>query len=129
MPRKPYGPRRRDNLNSVPKYSIAVASDLSGVPQQQLRRMEESGLITPQRTDGKTRRYSDDDMTRIAEVGDLANEGINAAGILYIRKLREQMDALRAENEALRQQLAAMQDAVQTAQPQEDEPATAASRE
>jgi MerR family transcriptional regulator, heat shock protein HspR len=129
MPRKPYGPRRRDNLNSVPKYSIAVASDLSGVPQQQLRRMEESGLITPQRTDGKTRRYSDDDMTRIAEVGDLANEGINAAGILYIRKLREQMDALRAENEALRQQLAAMQDAVQTAQPQEDEPATAASKE
>src|SRR5689334_22101004 len=129
MPRKPYRPRRHDNLNSVPKYSIAVASDLSGVPQQQLRRMEESGLITPQRTDGKTRRYSDDDMTRIAEVGDLANEGINAAGILYIRKLREQMDALRAENEALRQQLAAMQDAVQTAQPQEDEPATAASKE
>jgi MerR family transcriptional regulator, heat shock protein HspR len=129
MPRKPYGPRRRDNLNSVPKYSIAVASDLSGVPQQQLRRMEESGLITPQRTDGKTRRYSDDDMTQIAEVGDLANEGINAAGILYIRKLREQMEALRAENEALRQQLAAMQDALQTAQPQGDEPATAASKE
>jgi MerR family transcriptional regulator, heat shock protein HspR len=129
MPRKPYGPRRRDNLNSVPKYSIAVASDLSGVPQQQLRRMEESGLITPQRTDGKTRRYSDDDMTQIAEVGDLANEGINAAGILYILKLREQMEALRAENEALRQQLAAMQDALQTAQPQGDEPATAASKE
>ena len=129
MPRKPYGPRRRDNLNSVPKYSIAVASDLSGVPQQQLRRMEESGLITPQRTDGKTRRYSDDDMTRIAEVGDLANEGINAAGILYIRKLREEIDALRAENEALRQQLAALQDAVQSALNQGDEPATAVSNE
>ncbi len=128
MPRKPYGPRR-GNLNSVPKYSIAVASDLSGVPQQQLRRMEESGLITPQRTDGKTRRYSDDDMTRIAEVGDLANDGINAAGILYIRKLREEMEALRAENEALRQQLAALQDALQTALNQENEPATAASNE
>ena len=127
MPRKPYGPRRRGNLNSVPKYSIAVASDLSGVPQQQLRRMEESGLITPQRTDGKTRRYSDDDMTRIAEVGDLANEGINAAGILYIRKLREGMEALRAENEALRQQLAALQDAIQSAVNHRDESATAAS--
>ncbi len=129
MPRKPYRPRRRDNLNSVPKYSIAVASDLSGVPQQQLRRMEESGLITPQRTDGRTRRYSDDDMTRIAEVGDLANDGINAAGILYIRNLREEMEALRAENEALRQQLAALQDAVQTALKQGNEPATAASKE
>ncbi|HEX5439778.1 MAG TPA: MerR family transcriptional regulator [Ktedonobacterales bacterium] len=120
MPRKPYGPRRRDNLNSVPKYSIAVASDLSGVPQQQLRRLEESGLITPQRTDGKTRRYSDDDMTQIAEVGDLANEGINAAGILYIRRLRVEMEALRAENEALRQQLAALRDALQATQHQGD---------
>jgi MerR family transcriptional regulator, heat shock protein HspR len=129
MPRRPYGPRRRDNLNSVPKYSIAVASDLSGVPQQQLRRMEESGLITPQRTDGKTRRYSDDDMTQIAEVGDLANEGINAAGILYIRRLREEMEALRAENEALRQQLDALRDASQATQDQGNEPATAASSE
>ena|SRR5690348_16978826 len=127
MSHKPYGPRRRDNLNSVPKYSIAVASDLSGVPQQQLRRMEESGLITPQRTDGKTRRYSDDDMTRIAEVGDLANEGINAAGILYIRKLREEMEALRTENEALRQQLDALRDMLQSTRNQGDEPAAAAS--
>ncbi len=129
MPRKPYGPRRRDNLHNVPKYSIAVASDLSGVPQQQLRRMEESGLITPQRTGGKTRRYSDDDMTQIAEVGDLANEGINAAGIRHIRKLREEMEALRSENETLRQQLAALLDALQTAQTQGNEPATAASSE
>jgi len=129
MPRKPYGPRRRDNLNSVPKYSIAVASDLSGVPQQQLRRMEESGLITPRRTDGKTRRYSDDDMTQIAEVGDLANEGINAAGILYIRGLRAEMEALRAENEALREQLATLRDALQATQNQGNEPVTAANNE
>ncbi len=109
MPRKPYGPRQRNNLNTIPKYSIAVASDLSGVPQQQLRRMEESGLITPQRTGGKTRRYSDDDLEEIAEIGDLANEGINAAGIRYIRQLHAQLEALRSENKVLRQQLAALQ--------------------
>lgn len=116
MPRKPYGPTRRDNLNSVPKYSIAVASELSGIPQQQLRRMEESGLIAPQRTGGNTRRYSDDDLTRITEVGDLANEGINAAGIRYISKLRDELAALQSENEALRQQLAALQASLQPAQ-------------
>lgn len=108
MARKPYGPRRRDNLNSIPKYSIAVASELSGVPQQQLRRMEESGLIAPQRTGGNTRRYSDDDLTQIAEVGDLANEGINAAGVRYIQQLRMELEALQSENETLRQQLAAL---------------------
>lgn len=109
MPRKRYGPRRQNNLSNLPKYSIAVASDISGVPQQQLRRMEESGLISPQRTDGNTRRYSDDDLTQIAEIGDLANEGINAAGIHYIRALRQELERLKREVEMLRQQLAAQQ--------------------
>lgn len=109
MPRKRYGPGRQNELSSLPKYSIAVASDISGVPQQQLRRMEESGLITPQRTEGNTRRYSDDDLTQVAEIGDLANEGVNAAGIRYIRALRHELERLKRENELLRQQLAAQQ--------------------
>src|SRR6478752_4093604 len=106
MPRKPYGPRRRDNLNSVPKYSIAVASDLSGVPQQQLRRMEESGLITPRRTDGNTRRYSDNDMTRITAIAELSDAGINPSGIRHILALRQEIDALRADLAALREEVA-----------------------
>jgi DNA-binding transcriptional MerR regulator len=109
MPRKRYGPGRQNELSSLPKYSIAVASDISGVPQQQLRRMEESGLITPQRTEGNTRRYSDDDLTQIAEIGDLANEGINVAGIRYIHALRLELERLKRENELLRQQFAAQQ--------------------
>lgn len=109
MPRKSYQPKPQGNPRSTPKYSIAVVSELSGVPQQQLRRMEESGLIAPQRTDGNTRRYSDDDLTQITEVGDLANEGINAAGIRYIQALRAQLEQLRAENMALRQRLAELQ--------------------
>ena len=112
MPRKRTSrnsPRRQNDLGSLPKYSIAVASDISGVPQQQLRRMEESGLIIPQRTEGNTRRYSDDDLTQIAEIDDLANEGVNAAGIRHIRALRQELERLKRENELLRQQLAAYQ--------------------
>lgn len=115
MPRKRnsrYDPKRQNDLSSLPKYSIAVASDISGVPQQQLRRMEESGLITPQRSEGNTRRYSDDDLTQIAEIGDLANEGINAAGIRYIRALRQELERLQHENDLLCQQLAAQQPAL-----------------
>jgi MerR family transcriptional regulator, heat shock protein HspR len=90
---------------ALPKYSIAVASDLSGVPQQQLRRMEESGLVSPLRTSGNTRRYSDDDLTQIEEVAELAEAGVNMEGVRRILALQEQITALRAENAALQQQL------------------------
>lgn len=88
-----------------PKYSIAVASDISGIPQQQLRRMEESGLVSPSRTEGKTRRYSDNDLAHIAEIANLSDEGINASGILYILQLRRDIDALRGEVAELRERL------------------------
>jgi DNA-binding transcriptional MerR regulator len=107
MPRKPAGARKSAADPALPKYSIAVASDLSGVSQQQLRRMEEGGLVAPGRTDGNTRRYSDDDITQIAEISNLSSEGINAAGIRYIVQLEAELRALRAENAALREQLAA----------------------
>jgi len=87
---------------ALPKYSIAVASDLTGAPQQQLRRMEESGLLTPGRTDGNTRRYSDEDVARIAEIGDLAESGVNAEGIRQILVLRDELAVLREANERLR---------------------------
>lgn len=88
-----------------PKYSITVASDLSGVPPQQLRRMEEGGLVTPARTEGKTRRYSDNDLAHIAEVNGLSGAGINMEGIRYILLLRQELDELRAEVAELRRRL------------------------
>lgn len=91
---------------SLPKYSIAVASDISGVPQQQLRRMEEGGLLSPLRSSGNTRRYSDDDLILIEEVAELAEAGVNMEGIRRIFALREQITTLRAENAELLQQLA-----------------------
>jgi len=90
---------------ALPKYSIAVASDLTGAPQQQLRRMEESGLLTPGRTDGNTRRYSDDDVALIAEIGELADAGVNAEGIRRILALRAELAALQADYDELRRRL------------------------
>jgi MerR family transcriptional regulator, heat shock protein HspR len=107
MRRQARGPKRSVTDTTVPKYSIAVASDLSGIPQQQLRRMEESGLLTPMRTDGNTRRYSDDDVTRMGEIAALADEGANAAGIRHIQRLQVELQAAYAEIARLRQLLAA----------------------
>jgi MerR family transcriptional regulator/heat shock protein HspR len=108
MKRKARGPKRSTADTTMPKYSIAVASDLSGIPQQQLRRMEESGLLAPIRTDGNTRRYSDDDLKQMGEIAELADEGINAAGIRHIQRLQVELQAAYAEIARLRALLAAL---------------------
>jgi MerR family transcriptional regulator, heat shock protein HspR len=105
MRRKARGPSRSTSDAAMPKYSISVASDLSGISQQQLRRMEESGLLTPIRTDGNTRRYSDDDVAQMGEIAALAEEGINAAGIRQILRLQTELHTAQAEITRLRAQL------------------------
>jgi len=49
-------------------YGIAVTSELSGVGPQTLRLYERRGLLSPSRTDGGTRRYSDDDLERLRRI-------------------------------------------------------------
>jgi MerR family transcriptional regulator, heat shock protein HspR len=126
QPKRPHAARisksRQDT--ALPKYSIAIASDLSGVPQQQLRRMEESGLLTPLRTSGNSRRYSDDDLTHIEEVAELAEAGVNMEGIRQILALQVQIAALQAENAALRQQLGAAGSSRRTHVPVADQAST-----
>jgi MerR family transcriptional regulator/heat shock protein HspR len=78
-------------------YSISVASELSGVDPQMLRTYEHRGLLSPFRTDGGTRRYSRDDLDRIADITSLLGEGLNLAGIGQVLALREETRRLAAE--------------------------------
>jgi MerR family transcriptional regulator/heat shock protein HspR len=83
-------------------YSISVASELSGVDPQMLRVYEQRGLLTPYRTDGGTRRYSADDLERIAAITGLLGEGLNLAGIGQVLQLREETRQLADELGELR---------------------------
>lgn len=83
-------------------YSISVASELTGIGPQTLRMYEDKGLLTPDRTDGGTRRYSEDDIHRIRRIAELTAAGLNLAGVSLVLQLEAENDALRAElNEAL----------------------------
>ena len=82
---------------TYPRYGIGVVTDLTGIPAQQLRRYEEAGLLTPHRTAGGTRQYSDADVVRLLEIGQLNEEGVNLPGIQHILRLRAQLDAARAK--------------------------------
>jgi MerR family transcriptional regulator, heat shock protein HspR len=75
-------------------YGISVAAELSGAPIQSIRLWERRGLLSPERTQGGTRRYSAADLTRIARITALAAAGVNIAGITRILDLEDANTAL-----------------------------------
>jgi len=77
-------------------YGISVAAELSGIAVQSLRLYERYGLLTPARSDGGTRRYSADDLTRLRRISVLVEAGINLAGIARILDLEDDNAALSA---------------------------------
>lgn len=71
-----------------PLYMISVAAELAGVHPQTLRIYEQKGLVTPQRTQGNTRMYSQADIERLEMINELTGEGINLAGVIRIMDLQ-----------------------------------------
>ena len=71
-----------------PLYMISVAAQLAGVHPQTLRTYEQKGLVTPQRTSGNTRMYSQADIERLELINELTGEGINLAGVIRILDLQ-----------------------------------------
>jgi MerR family transcriptional regulator, heat shock protein HspR len=62
-------------------YVISVAAELSGLHPQTLRQYDRLGLVSPNRTQGRNRRYSLRDIASLRMVQRLVGEGINHAGV------------------------------------------------
>lgn len=78
-------------------YVISVAAELAGVHPQTLRIYERKGLVEPQRTIGRSRRYSDRDIRRLRRIQELTNEGVSLAGVKRIIALEDELEAARRE--------------------------------
>ena len=68
-------------------YVISVAAELSGVHPQTLRIYERKGLLSPARTEGGNRRYSDADVLLLQRIHDLTSEGMNLVGVKRVLDL------------------------------------------
>jgi MerR family transcriptional regulator, heat shock protein HspR len=86
-------------------YIISVAAELAGVHPQTLRIYERKGLIEPQRTEGRSRRYSDRDIELLQHIQELTNEGVGLAGVKHILDLELELEKANLEIERLRQQV------------------------
>ena len=89
-------------------YVMSVAANLAGLHPQTLRLYERRGLVEPSRTDGGSRRYSDDDLDVLRRIVALTAEGVNIEGVRRILELEARLeqlgDALERARHALRRE-------------------------
>ena len=83
----PVAGRAARSPGSRARYAISVAAELTGTGQQNIRLYETKGLLTPSRTAGGTRQYSDDDIAVLQRIGELLQEGLNLAGVAKVLEL------------------------------------------
>ncbi len=82
-----------DDRNERALYVISVAAELAGVHPQTLRIYERKGLLSPARTSGRSRRYSDHDIEMLRRIQELTNEGVTLAGVHRIIALENELHA------------------------------------
>jgi len=98
---------RRQRSQERALYIISVAAELAGVHPQTLRIYERKGLVSPARTAGNTRRYSDRDIDRLRMIQELTQAGVNLAGVKKVMELRAEMQRARQRMDEVRRQLEA----------------------
>ncbi|HEX3327249.1 MAG TPA: helix-turn-helix transcriptional regulator [Actinomycetota bacterium] len=99
----------RRAVNEQANYVISVAAELAGVHPQTLRVYERKGLIQPRRTQGNSRRYSEQDIELLRRIQELTEEGINLAGVTRILELEHDLTRAKARYERALRQLQAAQ--------------------
>lgn len=83
--------------NESRTFLISVAAELAGMHAQTLRTYDRLGLVSPRRSSGGGRRYSQHDVDLLREVQRLSqDEGVNLAGIKRIIDLTNQVEALQS---------------------------------
>ena len=91
-------------------YGISVAAELTGLGVQMLRQYESRGLLDPERTEGGTRRYSDDDLARLRRIKELLADGLNLAGVGRVLDLEDDKAQLTDDNQRLERENARLRD-------------------
>ncbi len=83
-------------------FSISAVAKMFSVHQQTIRLYEKEGLISPKRSEGNTRLFSEEDIDRLEEIIYLTHKlGINLAGVEMILRLQKRMKKMQNEMNSL----------------------------
>ena len=81
-------------------YMISAVADQYQIHPQTLRLYEREGLLTPSRSEGNTRLYTEEDLQRLEVILKLTRElGVNLAGVEIILNMREKMSEMQTQIE------------------------------
>jgi MerR family transcriptional regulator/heat shock protein HspR len=89
-----------------PVYLISVVAKVLTIHPQTLRQYEREGLISPARTDGKMRLYSQRNIDRIKMILRLTRDlGVNLAGVDIVMQLKEKLDEYESVIDDLKEEI------------------------
>jgi len=89
-----------------PVYLISIVSKLLDIHPQTLRQYERENLISPSRSNGRIRLYSQRDIDKIKMILRLTRElGVNLAGVDIILRLKDNVDSMENEIAELRHEI------------------------
>lgn len=87
-------------------YMISVVAEMLGLHPQTLRLYEREGFVSPKRTDGGVRLYSEGDVERVRTIIALTRDlGVNLAGVEVILSMREKMERLQEEMDEMAERM------------------------
>ena len=91
---------------NTPLFVISQAAELAGMHPQTLRQYDRMGLVCPTRTQGRSRRYTMQDVAKLREIARLSAEGVSLEGIRRVLELVNENAELRERVRNLERELA-----------------------
>lgn len=79
-------------------YHISNVARMYDIHPQTLRLYEREGLLTPSRSEGNTRLYSEEDLQQLEVILSLTRDlGVNLAGVEVVMNMRERLEQIEKE--------------------------------
>lgn len=92
--------------DNEPRYVISVAARIIGAQTHTLRYYERIGIISPSRSQGNIRLYSERDIEQLRRVKTLMDDlGVNLAGIEVILRMTKRLTELQQQMEEMESRL------------------------
>ncbi len=96
-----------ERYDNEPRYVISIAARMLDVQTHTLRYYEKVGIISPGRSRGNIRLYSDRDIALLQRVKNLVDDmGVNLPGVEIILRMVQRMEELQKELDEARKELA-----------------------
>ena len=93
---------RKARVRTKAGYMISAVAEMYNLHPQTLRLYEREGLLSPSRSEGNTRLYTEGDLERLEVILSLTRDlGVNLAGIEIILNMRARMKEMEREVQAL----------------------------